>query len=228
MGGRGSKGGARGDGRRVYRREPGDWLWANRAFWTVALLALSALLSAFRFVTLPQGGSVTFLSLLPLWLVTYFYGPRHGCVAGAVFGFTRLVVIFGVGEWVNFSPGAIVLEYPVACGAVAVGGLLLRGFGPRRGRECGCGRGAGRGSGARDEGEEDDDFGVAGLVVPPMHSHALADALELMCRRSDLRHDMAIAGKKRIRKNHVHQDMVDHYNENYKEVISKWQASALS
>ena len=59
MGGRGSKGGARGDGRRVYRREPGDWLWANRAFWTVALLALSALLSAFRFVTLPQGGSVT-------------------------------------------------------------------------------------------------------------------------------------------------------------------------
>ena len=78
------------------------------------------------------------------------------------------------------------------------------------------------------EGEEDDDFGVAGLVVPPMHSHALADALELMCRRSDLRHDMAIAGKKRIRKNHVHQDMVDHYNENYKEVISKWQASALS
>ena len=156
MGGRGSKGGARGDGRRVYRREPGDWLWANRAFWTVALLALSALLSAFRFVTLPQGGSVTFLSLLPLWLVTYFYGPRHGCVAGAVFGFARLAVIFGVGEWVNFSPGAIVLEYPVACGAVAVGGLLLRGFGPRRGRECGCGRGAGRGSGARDEGEEDD------------------------------------------------------------------------
>ena len=109
MGGRGSKGGARGDGRRVYRREPGDWLWANRAFWTVALLALSVLLSAFRFVTLPQGGSVTFLSLLPLWLVTYFYGPRHGCVAGAVFGFTRLAVIFGVGEWVNFSPGAIVL-----------------------------------------------------------------------------------------------------------------------
>lgn len=165
MGGRGSKGGARGDGRRVYRREPGDWLWANRAFWTVALLALSALLSAFRFVTLPQGGSVTFLSLLPLWLVTYFYGPRHGCVAGAVFGFTRLAVIFGVGEWVNFSPGAIVLEYPVACGAVAVGGLLLRGFGPRRGRECGCGRGAGRGSGARDEGEEDDDVRGDVLVL---------------------------------------------------------------
>ena len=116
-------------------------------------------------MTLPQGGSVTFLSLLPLWLVTYFYGPRHGCVAGAVFGFTRLAVIFGVGEWVNFSPGAIVLEYPVACGAVAVGGLLLRGFGPRRGRECGCGRGAGRGSGARDEGEEDDDVRGDVLVL---------------------------------------------------------------
>ena len=78
------------------------------------------------------------------------------------------------------------------------------------------------------EGEKGDDFGAAGLVVPPMHSHALADALELMCRRPDIRRDMAIAGKKRIRKNHVHQDMVDHYNENYKEVISKWQASALS
>lgn len=128
-----------GEARRVYRREPGDWLWANRAFWTVVLLGASALLSAFRFVTLPEGGSVTFLSLLPLWLVTYFYGPRYGCAVGAVFGFARLAVIFGAGEWVNFAPGAIVLEYPVACGAVALGGMLLR-----RGRE---GAGGGEGPG---------------------------------------------------------------------------------
>ena len=92
--------------------------------WTALLLVIAALLSAVRFVTLSQGGAVTFLSLLPLWLVTFFYGPRHGLAAGFVYGFVRLAVIGVTGEWVNYAPGAIILEYPIACGVFALGGLL--------------------------------------------------------------------------------------------------------
>ena len=78
------------------------------------------------------------------------------------------------------------------------------------------------------EGEAGDDFGIAGLVVPPMHSRALADAMELMCRRPDMRKEMAAVGKKRTSAYYVHKNMVDRYNRNYEEVVKKWQASALN
>ena len=67
-----------------------DGLRGNRLFWTAVLLAIATLLSAIKPVELPDGGAVTYFSLLFLWLVTFFYGPRYGLAAGAVFGILRL------------------------------------------------------------------------------------------------------------------------------------------
>lgn len=107
-----------------YRREPMDMLWGNRLFWTVLLLAIAALLSFAKPVVLPDGGAVTYFSLFFLWLVTFFYGPRYGFVAGALFGVVKLGVTYVTGEYVNFALGALLLEYPLACGAFALGGLV--------------------------------------------------------------------------------------------------------
>ena len=78
------------------------------------------------------------------------------------------------------------------------------------------------------EGGEDDDFGPAGMVVPPMHSPALANAMEVLATRPDLREEMAEAGVQRVKAHYVHQDMVDHYNQNYEEVAAAWRALDLN
>ena len=78
------------------------------------------------------------------------------------------------------------------------------------------------------EGNEDDTFGKAGVVVPPMHSQALANAMELLATHGEVRKDMAQAGRKRVETYYVHQDMVDNYNKNYEEVVVRWQGSGLN
>lgn len=113
------------EGRPEYCVRPFDRLRGNRLFWTVVLLGMAALLSTIRPVVLPDGGSVTYFSLLFLWLVTFFYGPRYGFVAGMAFGLVKLLVTYATGEFINYAPGALVLEYPVAYGAFALGGLVL-------------------------------------------------------------------------------------------------------
>lgn len=108
----------------THRIRRADRLWGNRLLWTLVLLALFALLSAAKPVVLHDGGAVTYFSLLFLWLVSYFFGPRYGAACGAVFGLVRLGVTWATGEYVNFAPGALVLEYPIACAAFALGCLV--------------------------------------------------------------------------------------------------------
>lgn len=72
------------------------------------------------------------------------------------------------------------------------------------------------------EGAQGDDLGTAGIVVPPMHSQALANAMEVLATHGDMRKEMAACGRKRVQTYYLHQDMVDHYNENYEEVLRKW------
>ncbi len=107
-----------------YRRGSTDVLWGNKLFWTAVLLAIATVLSFAKPVVLPDGGAVTYFSLLFLWLVTFVYGPRWGLGAGVVFGVIKLGVTYVTGEYVNFAMGALLLEYPLACSAFAVGGLL--------------------------------------------------------------------------------------------------------
>ena len=113
-----------GNGRADYRKSPSDVLWGNKWLWTTILLGVATLLSFAKPVVLPDGGSVTYFSLFFLWLVTFFYGSAYGVAAGVVFGFLKLLVTYLTGEYVNFAPGALVLEYPLACAAFALGGLI--------------------------------------------------------------------------------------------------------
>ena len=97
----------------------------SRLLWTVGLLAIAAVLSAAKPVVLPDGGAVTYFSLLFLWLATFFFGPKWGLGAGLVFGFVKLFVTYITGETVNWAVGAIILEYPVACAVFALGAVAL-------------------------------------------------------------------------------------------------------
>lgn len=77
-------------------------------------------------------------------------------------------------------------------------------------------------------GYADDNFGKAGIYVPPMHAEMLAAGMELLCNRKDVRDSMGKAGRERVKKYYVHQDMIRKYLENYEEALSQWQALDLS
>lgn len=70
---------------------------------------------------------------------------------------------------------------------------------------------------------EDDDFGSAGICVPPMDIQELTNALILMCIQPEKRYKMGIAGKKRVEKYFLHEDMIRRYSATYDEVFKRWQ-----
>lgn len=78
------------------------------------------------------------------------------------------------------------------------------------------------------EGTNYDALGRAGLCEPPMHPQALANAMELLCVRRDLRLEMGEVGQKRVLAQFLHADMIRRYQENYREVMDEWQALALN
>lgn len=99
-------------------------LWNRKWIWTLIFLALFMLLSAVKVVVLPQGGSVTYLSLLSLWLVTYFFGFKYGLVCSVLFGLVRMGVDRLTGEAVASQLLPLLLEYPLGYGVFCLGGLL--------------------------------------------------------------------------------------------------------
>lgn len=81
-------------------------------------VALSFALSYVKFFSLPQGGSVTFASMLPLALYSYMFGTRRGLVAGVVYGLLQFVQ-----SPQFYQPMQVLLDYPIAFGAVGLAGF---------------------------------------------------------------------------------------------------------
>ena len=81
-------------------------------------IALSYALSYIKFFSLPQGGSVTFASLLPLILYSYMFGTRKGLVAGVVYGMLQFIQ-----SPQFYEPMQVLLDYPIAFGAIGIAGI---------------------------------------------------------------------------------------------------------
>lgn len=72
-------------------------------------IALATVLSQIRLYRMPQGGSVTAFSMLPIVLVGYWYGRKAGLMAGAAYGILRLLLGAAVVHPIQF-----LLDYPLA------------------------------------------------------------------------------------------------------------------
>ncbi len=83
------------------------------------LIALSSVLYLIKPYTLPQGGEVTLGGMIPILLFALRRGIRLGILAGAIFG---LVVLYE--EPFIFHPVQVLLDYPIAFGALGLAGLL--------------------------------------------------------------------------------------------------------
>ena len=90
-------------------------------------MALSFVLSYIRLFKLPQGGSVTPASLLPILAFAYYYGTVPGLVTGIAYGFLQMIQ----DPWIVGAVQAA-LDYPLAFGCIAFAGVfgtLQRKFG---------------------------------------------------------------------------------------------------
>jgi len=74
------------------------------------------------------------------------------------------------------------------------------------------------------EGDNGDEFGVAGICVPPMNQKNLYSAFIELCDHPEKLPGMGHAGSERVKKYYDHATMVASYQDLYKEVTTAWQA----
>jgi len=82
------------------------------------MVALATVLSMIKIYHLPQGGSITAGSMVPLLWISLRRGPKVGLFAAGLFGLLQ----FALEPWF-VHPIQLLLDYPVAFGFVGLAGL---------------------------------------------------------------------------------------------------------
>src|SRR5213594_861778 len=84
-------------------------------------VALSGALDLVKVFTFPEGGSITLAAMTPVILLALRRGAKAGTIAGAMFGLVDLIELPFV-----VHPLQLLLDYPVAFGALGLAGLFQR------------------------------------------------------------------------------------------------------
>ncbi|WP_053982820.1 energy-coupled thiamine transporter ThiT [Niameybacter massiliensis] len=82
-------------------------------------VALSFILSYIKLFEMPQGGSVTLVSMLPVMLFAFVCGPTAGIIAGLAYGFLQFFQGAYAAHWVS-----ILLDYPLAFAWLGLVGII--------------------------------------------------------------------------------------------------------
>lgn len=84
-------------------------------------IALSFALSYIKLFSMPTGGSITLASMLPLCVYSNRFGFKNGLLACVVYGVLQFLQSMYI-----LSIPQVLLEYPIAFGMIAVGGLFRK------------------------------------------------------------------------------------------------------
>lgn len=82
-------------------------------------VALSFILSYIKLFEMPQGGSVTAVSMLPILLFAFISGPKAGFIAGTTYGFLQFIQSGYAAHWLS-----IILDYPLAFACLGLVALM--------------------------------------------------------------------------------------------------------
>lgn len=82
------------------------------------MIALSVLLSYIKIYTLPNGGSITAGSMIPLMIFAIRWGVGPGIIVGATYGVLDFIL-----KPYFYHPIQFLLDYPVAFGLLGLAGL---------------------------------------------------------------------------------------------------------
>lgn len=86
-------------------------------------VALAGALNFIKIYTLPQGGSITAGAMVPICWFALRRGPKWGIFAGVVFSF---VVMLNPVDFYVVHPAQLLLDYPIAFGALGLAGAFRR------------------------------------------------------------------------------------------------------
>jgi thiamine transporter len=82
-------------------------------------IAMSFGLSYIKLFEMPQGGSVTLFSLLPIMIFSYIYGTKKGVLICLIYGILQAVQ----DPWI-IHPAQFLLDYPIAFSAIGLSGMF--------------------------------------------------------------------------------------------------------
>ena len=99
---------------------PSQWT-ARQLVFGALCIAIAFALSFLKFFQMPQGGSITPASMLPIMVFAYVYGTPKGLIAGLAYGLLQLLQDAYVVHWAQF-----VLDYMLAFMALALAGLFRK------------------------------------------------------------------------------------------------------
>ncbi|MFZ5351129.1 MAG: energy-coupled thiamine transporter ThiT [Bacillota bacterium] len=85
------------------------------------MLALAQGLSYIKVFQMPQGGSITAASMVPLVIFALRWGFKSGLLAGVAYGILQLIL---GGEVYSVHPASILLDYVLAFGALSLAGIF--------------------------------------------------------------------------------------------------------
>jgi thiamine transporter len=89
----------------------------------VIFVALATALSFIIIFQLPEGGSITLGSMVPILWLSFRRGPKIGLFAGAVYGMVQLAVM----PQIYYLP-QVLLDYPLAFGCLGLAGFFQKGW----------------------------------------------------------------------------------------------------
>lgn len=96
--------------------------WSTRMLANASLcIALAFILSYIKLYEMPQGGSVTLASMLPIFMFAYAYGVAPGMAIGFAYGLLQFVQ----GGWF-VHPVQFLLDYPLAFAMLGFAGVARK------------------------------------------------------------------------------------------------------
>ncbi len=84
-------------------------------------IALAQILSMIKLYEMPQGGTITPGSMVPILLFAILFGPKEGVGLGVLYGVFQLLL---GGKF--FHPASMVLDYPLAFGLLGLAGVAQK------------------------------------------------------------------------------------------------------
>ncbi len=85
------------------------------------MIALAQVLSYIKIFQMPQGGSITAASMVPIVVFALRWGFHPGLMAGIAYGILQLIL---GGEIYSVHPASIILDYALAFGALSLAGIF--------------------------------------------------------------------------------------------------------
>ncbi len=100
--------------------------WTTKEITTAALcIGISFLLSFIKIFSMPNGGSITPASMLPIMAFAYIYGAKKGLLVGLVYSILQFIQ-----EPYVLAPMQVVLDYPLSFMLLGLAGLARKSIVP--------------------------------------------------------------------------------------------------